>query len=366
MFEDETRMQLFEQDYGENDLYMSFNLREKLRGSFVEEAGVLSTAAGRPWLTLNEARAERNLPPIPGGDQVVVPLNVLEGGQPAPNQPLGDGGDRQTLAQELIWKGLRELMTLASGEEGRRKDIVLLPAAADKARSTADLAYPRIRARHAAKYREVLSGYFARQQRSVGALLGAKMAAPVAISDEIRSDRWDRELSRDLLALAQATADSFGERFARQSGGSYDSSLLAGWLAANSQRSAARINEFTARQVEEALASPDHPAIPDGVNSVFEIAAASRAAQIALTKVSTVANFATHEAAKQSGWSQKTWSVQSDNPRASHADMDGESVPLEEAFSNGLRFPGDPEGDADEVAGCTCTLSFSRDSSSTN
>lgn len=54
----------------------------------------------------------------------------------------------------------------------------------------------------------------------------------------------------------------------------------------------------------------------------------------------------------------KTWTVTSDNPRPSHAAMDGEEVPFDEPFSNGLMFPGDGStGDAGEVANCTCVMS---------
>ena len=55
----------------------------------------------------------------------------------------------------------------------------------------------------------------------------------------------------------------------------------------------------------------------------------------------------------------KTWEVTSDNPRASHAEMSGETVDINDTFSNGLRFPGDAStGDAAEVANCSCVMSI--------
>lgn len=42
--------------------------------------------------------------------------------------------------------------------------------------------------------------------------------------------------------------------------------------------------------------------------------------------------------------------------RDSHAAMDGEEVPFGQAFSNGLLFPGDPSGPAEEVINCRCTV----------
>lgn len=56
---------------------------------------------------------------------------------------------------------------------------------------------------------------------------------------------------------------------------------------------------------------------------------------------------------------EKTWVVTSDNPRPSHAAMDGETVAMQDPFSNGLFFPGDSlNGDIEETAGCTCVLSI--------
>lgn len=42
--------------------------------------------------------------------------------------------------------------------------------------------------------------------------------------------------------------------------------------------------------------------------------------------------------------------------RDSHAQVDGEIRELDEKFSNGLRFPGDPHGPAAEVVNCRCAL----------
>ena len=42
--------------------------------------------------------------------------------------------------------------------------------------------------------------------------------------------------------------------------------------------------------------------------------------------------------------------------RPSHRQVDGEIRELDEEFSNGLQFPGDPHGAAEEVCGCRCAL----------
>ena len=63
------------------------------------------------------------------------------------------------------------------------------------------------------------------------------------------------------------------------------------------------------------------------------------------------------EAGRQNGAATKTWVTTSSNPRAEHAAMNGETVGLDEEFSNGLRWPGDSaSGDPAEVANCRCEV----------
>lgn len=57
--------------------FVEFNVKEKMRGSFEEEAASLQTAVGRPWMTADEARATQNLPAIGNeASKLIVPLNV--------------------------------------------------------------------------------------------------------------------------------------------------------------------------------------------------------------------------------------------------------------------------------------------------
>jgi SPP1 gp7 family putative phage head morphogenesis protein len=53
---------------------------------------------------------------------------------------------------------------------------------------------------------------------------------------------------------------------------------------------------------------------------------------------------------------QKQWFATLDNrTRSEHRLMSGEVRPLDEPFSNGLMYPGDPDGDPAEVYNCRCT-----------
>ena len=53
----------------------------------------------------------------------------------------------------------------------------------------------------------------------------------------------------------------------------------------------------------------------------------------------------------------KQWiATHDDRTRDSHAEIDGEIVDLDELFSNGCEYPGDPKGEPGEVFNCRCTM----------
>lgn len=76
---------------GEPDCYIRANLDSKLRGTLIEQYQALSTATGRAFMTTNEGRRILDLDRVEGGDELVTPLNVTQGGQPSPQ----DGGRTQ-------------------------------------------------------------------------------------------------------------------------------------------------------------------------------------------------------------------------------------------------------------------------------
>lgn len=96
--------------------------------------------------------------------------------------------------------------------------------------------------------------------------------------------------------------------------------------------------------------------------TVFESQAPTRARTIAETEVGGAMNQAEFESATATGVIQsKAWLSQRDGDvRDSHQACDQQSwIPMEEAFSNGLMFPGDPTGPAEEVIKCRCAQLFS-------
>jgi len=72
------------------NVYVEFNLAEKLRGSFEEQAAAISSSVGGPWMTRSEARAMNNLGHLPEADDLITPLNVTQGGLASPRDTAPD------------------------------------------------------------------------------------------------------------------------------------------------------------------------------------------------------------------------------------------------------------------------------------
>lgn len=287
--------------------YVEFNIAEKLQGSFEEQSAALASATGAPWMLRSEARALMNLPAVDGADDLVVPLNVLIGGQASPRD---------------------------SGSQNRAPKV-LAPLTKAAPRS------------HVDKAKQVLDEFFARQGRAVLSRIGAG-------EQWWDKERWDVELAAAIQAL-YILASSIAGRAALEDLGVdsdlYDEPRTAAFLAEAARVSAERINETTREQVSAAIA--DEGAEP---GSVFDLARAHRAFEVAVTIVTFAAGFGAVEAARQqSSRARKRWIVTSKSPRASHAALHGEDRALDEPFSNGLMWPG-AFGPADEVAGCMCDV----------
>lgn len=313
-------MQAVDEALAEPGRYIEANLDVKMRGSFIEQAQITSTATGAPWMTRNEARAMRNLAPVTGGDDLVTPLNVLVGGQASP---------RDSGSQNLGPK---------SGATPSTKSRT--PHAKSAQRDAG-----------ATQITSVLKAFFARQGDSVLSAIGANGAW-------WDQTRWDSELADDLLRVTHTLSTLVGEAEAERLGYSdgYDPDRTVAFLTEVSKRYATTINETTKGQVDAALADVDlDPA------HVFETAETSRADGVGEYLGTFTASFGSVEAARHISSDQglaptKTWNTGA-NPRASHAAMNGETVSIDETFSNGLDYPGSG-GDPDEVAGCNCDVTI--------
>ena len=86
--------------------------------------------------------------------------------------------------------------------------------------------------------------------------------------------------------------------------------------------------------------------------------ATMKAARTAMTSAHSLGKLKGYERAAGMGIDvEKQWLAALDSrTRGSHRHLDGETVKLDAEFSNGLKYPGDPDGPASEVYNCRCTL----------
>lgn len=313
--------------------YLEFNIQAKLAGSFEEQAQILSSSVGGPWMSRNEARARLNMPRIDGGDDLIVPLNVITGGQASPrdsgSQNLNEGPELQAKAR------LPKSDPIRIKAEPSDDSVKLIEKALVK--------------------------FFTRQGSTVLARLGAKD------NEWWDEDRWNLELSDELMrasmtVTAQAAADALWALDLNPD--DYDPDRTVEFQKALNTRRAEAMNAATLAQLKASLDSDigddAHKATPKGV---FEEARTTRAESAAMTLATTYTNFGSNEAMVQQGGGGmvKEWTVTSANPRPSHAAMHGESTPVDSEFSNGMKWPGDIAGagyDFDEVSNCQCQLTY--------
>lgn len=307
-------------------VYVEFNIEAKLQGSFEEQTAAIQSAVGRPWMTADEARALRNMPHVEGGDQLVTPLNVLVGGQASP----------------------RDSAPPAAAAAARRAEL------GTKAGNLYELK-ARITDRQTEKLAQVLADFFDRQGRAVLARIGADSES------WWNQERWNGELAADLHAAALSVTATLGKSEAHALGFSeddYTPEATVNYLQAVADRYADNINTSTHGQLQAALDS-DGEIEP---SSVFQTASDSRAPAVAAGVGAFLAGFATNEAASQIARVHdveptKTWET-GPNPRPEHARMDGETVGIDDEFSNGQAWPGSASADPADSCGCNCSVSI--------
>ena len=299
------------------DTYVEFDLTEKLKGSFEERASILQSAVGGPYMTRNEARADNNLPPVEGGDELIVPLNVVEGGQASPQDT-----HMETYSGPAEVKARQERVNASPTDE--EVDAMT----------------------------EVLSKFFKRQADAVLPKMGAKAA------NWWNEKRWNDELADDIEPILDDVADRHGKAVAKRLGIKYSPEFTRAYLRAMAEGRAAAINTSTREKLEAAQQSDDEEDTPQ---HVFDLRVGVQAALIGGSLALAAASWAAMSEAPAQAAAQgvepkieKVW-VTGDNPRESHAAMDGEQVPIDEPFSNGAMWPGDDNLDPDESCGCNCT-----------
>lgn len=302
------------------DTYVIFDLTEKLKGSFEERASILQASVGGPWMTRNEARADNDMPPVEGGDELIVPLNVVEGGQSSPQDTHMNQNSKPTEMKLIIPSHRKDAeKTLIKGRSQKEEDDELT---------------------------EALQKFFRRQKASVIPKIGAG-------GEWWDADRWDKELADDLEPLIDKIADAHGMSTADVLGTEYGREITRNYLRKMIEGRSKAINVATLQKLLDAIEAEEEPA------EVFEKRESKDAGTFGQSLANAVAGWALMEAvhqAQRQGFSkttEKEWET-GPNARPTHAAMNGQRVGIDEPFSNGAMWPGDDNLSPDESCGCNC------------
>lgn len=291
--------------------YVEFDLAEKLKGSFEERAAILYQAAGAPYMTRNEVRAELNLPSIEGGDAMIVPLNLSTGNEMA--LPVEEEKHSEVRVKNDEIK-------------------VKAPSATDKEKE---------------KFAEILKKFFKRQASSILPKIGAG-------AEWWDEDRWNAELADDLEPMMQEIADAHGIETAELLKTEYNTDITRAYLRKMAEGRAKATNIKTQEKISEAIDEDTDPA--EVMEKREDVEAPMLARTMATAAAGWAVSEAVHQAEREPSWGKevtKVW-ITGDNPRSSHAALNGEEVRIDEAFSNGAQWPADDVLSPEESCNCNC------------
>lgn len=224
--------------------------------------------------------------------------------------------------------------------------------------------------------------FFARQARTVAArLTGPKArrgtrhwegvvgpAKALDVGQVFQRQRWDDDLRSEiegvLTALYAEQGDAMFHVFNPDGAFNVTDPGVRQALSARVTK-VVGVNQTTEDSIRTVLQNGEDAGdtiskIAANVRDVFDQASGYRAETVARTEGLGAINESAHLAAEQSGVvAQKEWlAISDDRTRPSHEDADGETVEMDDVFSMGLAFPGDPEGDPEETINCRCTVLF--------
>ena len=311
---------------GDTAVYGVLDRTEAQDGTLLERVQALQSATGGPVMTRAEARERLDLPYLEGTEELIVPLNVIQGGQASPT----DSGSQNLNGSDTNQLDHRQQDQAA--EEGKS----LAPKARMVLKAVTSRPSPSI-------LEQMRRAYVDELQRG-----GLSEATVEALADRIEPFLAEQaiEAANGVILRSGTGTETIGRgairNYIRQMAeGKADAAVEAAMrlLGAVSGDDAA---QDTARETIEDILSEDRLGLWADAS----------------TKDAT--GFGSQEGARRSGAVKKMWVHNgSSHPRAEHAAMNGETVDMDDTFSNGMRWPHDwGGGDADDIVGCNCDIAY--------
>lgn len=311
---------------GDTTVYGVLDRTEAQDGTLLERVQALRSATGGPVMTRAEARERLDLPFLEGTEELIVPLNVIQGGQASPtdsgSQNL-DGSDTNQLdhrQQDGATEGGKSLDPKAR--------MVLKAVTSRPSPSIMD---------------QMRRAYVDELQRE-----GLSESAVDALADRIEPFLAEQAVDAANLVILRSGTGS--ETIGRGAIRNYIRQMAEGKAGAAVDAAMRLLG----------AAAHDDAAQDRARETIEDILSEDRLGLWADDSTKDATGFGSQEGASRSGAIRKMWVHNgSKHPRADHAAMDGETVDMDDTFSNGMRWPHDwGGGDADDIVGCNCDIAY--------
>ena len=209
--------------------------------------------------------------------------------------------------------------------------------------------------------------YFKEQEeRLIESIRVAKRFRHKGFPEDILQLELEIKIGNELLfPILYELLKAAGEDAMDFAGSTYAFSItenISSWLEKRASIFLTQINQTTfetlKNQFTESLAAgEDRDSLINRIQNTYGNITEGRARTIARTEVHNATQYGTMQGYKQAGFTSKIWvAVMDSATRDSHASVDGEERPMDTPFSNGLMFPGDPNGPAEEIINCRCVF----------
>ncbi len=326
-------------------------------------------------ITINEARSELGLPPLPDGDRIptVEEIQALKGGQPG----IGERSAAPTTEAEREREASASVLppdptpTLPDHAEAARVAAIHRRAVAvvtaqtnvDVLEATWERAFRRL-----FKRQEEATLARLRGNRGRKAVKEARASADSVFDPAFWRDQTE-EMATELYESVVAVA---GARVSAQFGVTFDvtSPFVFRFIDERAKQLAGFVTDTTYGDIRRELnagvtAGEGIPDLAKRITEVFADASKRRATTIARTEVISAYNGSAITVASQTGAAViggQEWIATDDaRTRPEHNAADGQIVPIGQAFYVGgraMQYPGDPAGGASNTVNCRCTVAF--------
>ncbi len=311
---------------------------------------LIDSGMTKNWMTPNEARELVNFDPVENGDDILVSFSVnpLSNVYEPVEEPTPETPPEPT--QESKKKRLNHPLKSYDFRREYHKQFIKKSNAYEK------------------KFKSQFDKYLKGQRDRILELIDEgriKNIKNKALIDEIFNLRTEITIGiAELIPLMKSIARKAGEDAMKLvgSGGFRMNANVESWLDLKAQVFLRQINETTFKKLKDTFAesfanNETRDDLIARLKNTYGDISKGRANVIARTETHGIVQEGTIQGYKQAEMPIKIWvAVMDSDTRDWHASMDGEEVPLNSYFSNGLKYPGDPAGDADEVINCRCTI----------